>query len=225
MTFLETAFYAIILKSVLHMVSQRSTEPTEEDRFTSLEETGEGFKDIGDDSGGASRSWYSDRILLAVVGVVLALDQLTKYMVQYWLTTYITEENIRLAKSWPQDGFFRLTYGTNSGMAFGLFQNQTLILIILSVVAIGFIYYFYRIHVLPSRLLRVAMGLLLGGALGNLFDRVRAGEVVDFIAVGWWPMFNLADSAIVIGIALLIGIVFFARDVPSRDDGAGGPVS
>jgi len=110
-------------------------------------------------------------------------------------------------------------------MAFGLFQNQTLILIILSVVAIGFIYYFYRIHVLPSRLLRVAMGLLLGGALGNLFDRVRAGEVVDFIAVGWWPMFNLADSAIVIGIALLIGIVFFARDVPSGDDGAGGPVS
>jgi signal peptidase II len=68
------------------------------------------------------------------------------------------------------------------------------------------------------------MGLQLGGALGNLLDRVRAGEVVDFIDVGRWPIFNIADSAIVTGIALLIAITFFAKEVPDRKDGTGEPV-
>jgi signal peptidase II len=170
-----------------------------------------------DEPGRARRSWYSDRILLIVVGVVLALDQLTKYLVR---------ENLRLYESWPEEGFFRLTHGLNSGTAFGLFPNQTMFLIIFSAGAIGFIYYFYRSHAMPSRLLRLAMGLQLGGALGNLLDRVRSGAVVDFLDVGRWPIFNLADSAIVIGITMLIAITFFVKEErPKRGDGAGEQVS
>ena len=71
--------------------------------------------------------------------------------------------------------------------------------------AIGFLYYFYRTQALPSRLLRLAIGLQLGGAFGNLVDRLRAGAVVDFIDVGAWPVFNLADSAIVVG---MIGLMW-----------------
>ena len=75
------------------------------------------------------------------------------------------------------------------------FPNQTTLLIVVSLVAIGFLFYFYRAHAMPSLVLRFAIGLQLGGAFGNLIDRVLNGEVVDFIDVGPWPIFNLADSS------------------------------
>ena len=143
-------------------------------------------------------SWYRDWVLLLTVSAVLAVDQLSKQLIK---------TNFSLGESWPDEGLLRLTYGTNSGSAFGLFADQTFILILASVLAIGFLIYFYRTHALPSPLLRVAIGLLLGGALGNLIDRLRAGTVVDFIDFGWWPIFNLADSSIVVGMALLIGLL------------------
>ena len=147
----------------------------------------------------AGRSWYWDRVLLPTIPAVLVLDQLSKYLIRV---------NMELGESWPAAGLLRLTYGTNTGSAFGLFPNQTLILIVASVIAIGFLVYFYRTYALPKPLLRFAIGLQLGGAIGNLIDRLRAGEVVDFIDVGRWPIFNLADSAIVIGMTLLVGILF-----------------
>ena len=199
-------------KPVLHMISQRPPDPVDDDDSSPAPEVAE---DAAKKPGDARRSFYKDRMLLVVIGTILALDQLTKYIVQ---------ENLLLRESWPQDGFFRFTYGLNSGTAFGFFPNQTFFLIIFSAGAIGFIYYFYRSHALPSKLLRVAMGLQLGGALGNLLDRVRAGQVVDFIDIGRWPIFNIADSAIVTGIALLIAITFFAKEVSDREDGAGEPV-
>ena len=159
--------------------------------------------------------WYRDRLLLATILAVFLLDQASKLLVRATLP---------LHESWPEDGPFRITHGTNTGTAFGLFPNQTLFLILASVLAIGFIYYFYRAHALPSRLLRAAIGLQLGGAVGNLFDRLRSGAVVDFIDVGWWPIFNLADSSIVIGIGLLVAVTFFgSEDRPQRGfaDGAG----
>jgi len=205
--------YANLFKPVLHMISQRPQDPVDDDGSSPTPEAAEV---LTEEPGDARRSFYSDRMLMIVVGLVLALDQLTKYIVQ---------ENLLLYESWPRDGFFRFTYWLNSGTAFGLFPNQTFFLIVFSAGAIGFIYYFYRSHALPSRLLRVAMGLQLGGALGNLLDRVRAGEVVDFIDVGRWPIFNLADSAIVTGIAVLIAITFFAKEErPKQEDGAGEPV-
>ena len=85
-------------------------------------------------------------------------------------------------------------------------------MIITSLLAIGFIYYFYKSHFLPGHILRLAIGLQLGGAFGNLLDRIRLGSVIDFIDIGWWPIFNIADSSIVTGIGLLIMVVLFKLD-------------
>ena len=164
-------------------------------------------------------SWLRDRLFLLTVAAVLLVDQLSKLLVR---------ANLRLHESWPEEGIFRLTYGTNTGTAFGLFPDQSILLIVTSVLAIGFIVFFYRSHAMPSRLLKASIGLLLGGAMGNLIDRIRAGAVVDFIDVGWWPVFNLADSSIVIGIALLVAVTVLntegERGQPSSrgaDDSAG----
>ena len=137
------------------------------------------------------REW----IVAATAAVALVADQVTKFLVR---------ENMAIGESWPSEGFFRLTHGTNTGSAFGLFQDQTVILTIASVFAIGFIIYFYRSHSDRSWITRFTVGLLLGGAVGNLIDRLIAGKVTDFIDVGPWPIFNLADSSITVGITLLI---------------------
>jgi len=143
-------------------------------------------------------NWYRDAILLISISTVFGLDQLTKYL---------TRKTLHLYESWPNEGVFRLTHEINSGTAFGLFQNQTPILIVASIIAVAFIYYFYRTYAIHSRLLRLCIGLQLGGAFGNLSDRIIFGYVTDFIDVGWWPVFNLADSSIVVGISILIVII------------------
>lgn len=142
-----------------------------------------------------------DLLLLAVVASVLAADQLSKQLVHRYMA---------LGESVPAEGFLRLTYVTNTGGAFGLFTDQTLFLTGASFVGIGVLLLFYRTHPWPGRLVRLSLGLLLGGAVGNLIDRLRSGEVIDFIDVGWWPVFNLADSSIVLGITLLIGLFLLA---------------
>ena len=76
---------------------------------------------------------------------------------------------------------------------------------------------------LPSRLLRLAIGLQLGGAFGNLIDRVRVGAVVDFIDVGRWPVFNLADSCVVVGITLLAATVLLDRAAQEEREASGNP--
>lgn len=139
------------------------------------------------------RRWFSDPLLLTILVVAFAADQISKTLIV---------RNLRLSESWPEEGFFRLTYARNTGTAFGLFQDQAMILTIVSFVAVAAIIYFYR-NAMTSPLMRAALGLQLGGAFGNLLDRVRLGYVVDFIDVGPWPIFNLADSSIVVGIAIL----------------------
>ena len=185
--------YAILYRPVLRMLE--SEKRKEESDITPDQESGQ----EGADRGSARTPWYRDRIMISAAVVVFIADQVTKYIVK---------SNLALYESWPREGLVRITYGTNSGTAFGLFPDQTLVLIITSFLAIGFIYYFYRSHALPSRVLRLAIGLQLGGAFGNLIDRVRLGSVVDFIDVGWWPIFNIADSSIVTGICLLALIIF-----------------
>ena len=151
-------------------------------------------------------------ILVSVAVVTLVSDQVTKYLIR---------DTLAIGESWPREGFFRITHGTNTGTAFGLFQDQTLWLTIASVFAIGFIIYFYRAHGGQTWLSGLNVGLLLGGAFGNLIDRVVAGRVTDFIDVGPWPIFNIADSAVVVGITLLIAnMILFEngeRDVADED--------
>lgn len=143
----------------------------------------------------ARTPWYRDWMMLATLIASVAADQITKMVVKTSLV---------LGESWPIDGFFRISYGTNSGSIFGLFQDHTLILTIASIFAIGFVIYYYHAQSVRPPLTRFTVGLLLGGALGNLVDRLRMGEVVDFIDVGPWPVFNLADSSIVVGMVLLV---------------------
>ncbi len=163
-------------------------------------------------------AWYGDPILLLTVPAVFLLDQGTKYLAKSLLS---------YGQSWPEDSPFRFTHVTNSGTAFGLFTNATPLLIVASIVAIGFLVYFYRTHGAPLPLLRFAIGLQLGGAFGNLTDRLTSGAVVDFIGLAWWPVFNLADSSIVVGISILVGFLVFSdrfsarRPRPEPDEPAG----
>ena len=137
----------------------------------------------------------------------LVTDQLSKYLV---LT------NMYPGQSIPESGFFRLTYVTNTGSASGLFPNQTLFLIVASFLGIGILLVFYHIHRVSSSILRISLGLQLGGAIGNLMDRLRLGYVVDFLDVGAWPVFNLADSAIVVGLVGLVFTMLTAGGAPER---------
>ena len=142
-----------------------------------------------------------DTLLLSVLVVVLLLDQFSKQLVQRYL---------ELGEALPDDAPLRLIHVTNSGGAFGIFPNQTAFLTVASFVGIAVLILFYRSQPWPGRLVRLSLGLQLGGAMGNLLDRLRQGEVVDFIDIGPWPIFNLADSSIVIGIFLLAGLFLFS---------------
>ena len=148
---------------------------------------------------GVLRHWKMVAIAVAALGA----DQLTKFLIR---------SNMRIGESWPEEGFLRLTHGTNTGSAFGLFQDQTLVLTIASVVAIVFVFVFYRSEGGSTWLSWLTSGLILGGAFGNLIDRVVAGKVTDFIDVGPWPIFNIADSSIVVGITVLCASVLLRRD-------------
>lgn len=153
-------------------------------------------------------AWQRDWILLLTIVAVFAADQLTKFVIK---------GTLRLGESWPAEGLIRITHGANTGTAFGLLPNQTLFLIFASIIAIGFLAYFYRAYALPRPILRLAIGLQLGGAFGNLFDRVAFGAVTDFIDVGWWPIFNIADSSICVGMATLIVVLLLFDRKPADD--------
>ena len=144
------------------------------------------------------RRVFSFLVLLGVAVIVLALDQLTKA----WVATSLPEGG------WwsPLPGLwrvFRITHITNSGAAFGIFPNQGNFFILIAVVVALAIVLYYRHLPAGAWLIRVSLGLQLGGAIGNLLDRIRYGHVVDFIDIGFWPIFNLADASIVVGVAIL----------------------
>lgn len=138
--------------------------------------------------------------LLLISLTVIGFDQLTKYLIR---------ANMTLETSIPEEGFIRLTYTTNSGGAFGLFANQTFLLILAVFIAITIVILYLRYLPADSMLLKVGLGLDLGGAVGNLIDRLRFGEVTDFIDVGAWPVFNIADSAITVGTVLIAYYLLF----------------
>lgn len=160
---------------------------------------------------------YRDWTLLQLAALSLALDQLTKFVVRQTLEWH---------HSWPVYGFFRFTHVQNTGSAFGLFQGNNLPLLIVSLVGVAVLAYIYRTQERPGILMRVSIALMLGGALGNLVDRIWQGHVTDFIDIGPWPVFNLADSSIVVGLAILAWVLVMNReqtapgapDAPPADD-------
>lgn len=139
---------------------------------------------------------------LGLVAFVVAADQLTKYLVT---------SRIEPWTSVPDVGVFRLTHIWNTGSAFGLFQSQTIVLSVISALAIIGLFMALRYQPLRNTWASMSMGLLLGGSIGNLIDRIRLGYVTDFIDVGFphgWRfyIFNVADSAVTVG-AILMAIV------------------
>ena len=147
--------------------------------------------------------FYLHRISIVVSIFIIVIDQLTKLLTSILLP---------LGTSWPNEGLLRLTHARNTGAAFSLFQDQTMILSLISVLAVIFILYIFRSIKKPSLLLKCTFGLQIGGAVGNLIDRFRLGYVTDFIDFGWWPIFNIADSSIVIGITIMIIYLLFNKD-------------
>lgn len=134
---------------------------------------------------------------LLIAGVVLVADQVTKDLAQTYLTRQPDQSVPILGEA------VRLTYVANKGAAFGILQDRTIFFIVVGVAVIGVIVASYRYYPVTGWLLNLALGLQLGGAFGNLIDRLRVGYVVDFIDVAIWPVFNLADSAIVVGVGIL----------------------
>ena len=149
-------------------------------------------------------------VFFLIAFLLLVADQLTKFWIR---------ENLAIGQSLWSWGIFEIArVPPNTGAAFGLFQGQTFLLVIVSGIGVAFIlvYAFLiyrRCPFLDSWLSRVALGLILGGTIGNLIERLlyllgQLGGVTDFIHIGWWPPFNLADSAVVVGVILFIYTLF-----------------
>lgn len=142
---------------------------------------------------------WSYLLLFTISALVLFLDQWTKNWVR---------ANLSFGEGWTPFAdlapYLRILHWRNSGAAFGMFQQGGGIFTILAVfVAAMIIYYFPRIG-RGDWALRLAMGLQLGGALGNLVDRLQHGYVTDFVSVSTFPVFNVADSAITMGVVILL---------------------
>lgn len=157
--------------------------------------------------------------LAAVAGTVFILDQITKALIQ---------RTMRLHESIPIiDRLFSLTYIRNAGAAFGLFAEhgnglRMVFFVTISVVAILFLWTLFVKTPKEAWLGRLSIAMVMGGAMGNLVDRIRFGEVVDFldfyIGPYHWPAFNLADSSISVGVALLIWYFIHADGTADRPD-------
>lgn len=155
-------------------------------------------------------------IFSLTASVIIAADQLSKA----WIRA-----NLALGESIPIAGFFRISHVRNTGAAFGLFQDQSAVLAVVSFAGALFLLFMvfvmdHRVVFLSSLRGRVTLGLLLGGITGNLIDRLVLGYVTDFIDVGLWPAFNVADSSVVIGIIILsYSIMFTSPEAKSASEG------
>jgi signal peptidase II len=139
-----------------------------------------------------------DVLFFLIAAAVVALDQTTKAVVR------ATVEPGTL-NAWPdKDWLLNIVNVSNSGAAFGILQGQTTFLVATSLIGVAAIVLYYLFPPLEHGLLRVALSLQLGGAAGNLIDRVRSGEVTDFINFEFWPAFNVADASISIGVVTIL---------------------
>lgn len=138
-------------------------------------------------------------LLLALFIVVI--DQLSKFYIQ---THMVLGMSIPVIQN-----VFHITYILNAGAAFGLFENQTAFFVIIAVCMVVAAIYFYPRIPKQYRLLRFGTGLIVGGAMGNVIDRIKTGYVVDFFDFRIWPIFNIADVGIVCGVSCIIYTIIY----------------
>lgn len=132
---------------------------------------------------------------ILIIITVFVLDQITKYLIEI---------------NRPSNSFFgvSITYVENTGAAFGILKNNVTALGIISMIVAGIIMYSIFSK---KKEANIGYALIVGGAIGNGLDRLLRGAVIDFIDLGWWPAFNIADSAIVIGVLLIILVEIFPK--------------
>ena len=145
------------------------------------------------------KKYFTDyAVLFLIAGIIVLLDQLTKEWVRL---------NLQLGEIYRPDlwisSFMRIVHWKNTGAAFGMFQDMNAVFMVLSVLVSAVILYYFPQIPRQDRLVRLAMGMLLGGAIGNLVDRFRQGYVTDFVSVGKFPVLNIADASISVGVAIL----------------------
>ena len=145
------------------------------------------------------KGWW---VLPALALPILVADQVSKHII---VSTF------ELYESWAPipalARVFQFHYVTNTGAAFGLFQNVNLFFIIVSFIVSTIILFYYFSLPDGKWLMRLCLGMQFSGAVGNLIDRLRVGHVIDFMEVPYWPIFNVADSMISCGVVLLVLIL------------------
>ena len=156
---------------------------------------------------------------LWIIPLAVVVDQVSKFIVRGSMALYQSEPVL--------GNFFRLTYIHNPGAAFGLNVGSPLLHTVFSLLALGVLIYLYRSLAANERLLRLALCLVLGGAVGNIIDRLYLGEVVDFFDFGLgdlrWPIFNFADSFVTVGV-LLLALGYSRREkTPGRPEQPSSP--
>ena len=139
--------------------------------------------------------WSQWLSLGCVAAAALAADQLTKAVVT---------SRLELNDEAHVAGPFSIHHVENSGIAFGFFASATSLVILLTAAAVAWMLYFFARSGSRHPILPVALGLVIGGSVSNLVDRVRLGHVTDFLDFRYWPAFNLADTFIVVGVAILL---------------------
>jgi signal peptidase II len=130
------------------------------------------------------------KFILILALIIFVFDILTKHFVRAF------SPNIQVLP------FFYLSFVKNTGSAFGLFQGYNLFFIFFTIILLSLFAYYYK-KIPEDRVVMVSFGLVLGGAMGNLFDRIFFGYVTDFLAFTFWPAFNIADAAICTGAVIL----------------------
>ena len=148
--------------------------------------------------------WQWGGLATVALAAVLA-DQLTKHIVTRTLALDQAEHVI---------GPLSIHHVQNSGIAFGLFSSATVVVTIVTSIAVVWMLVFFARSGSRHPVLPAALGLLIGGSVSNLVDRIRLHHVTDFIDLNWWPAFNLADSFIVIGVAILLAALVAADRKP-----------
>ena len=139
--------------------------------------------------------------ILILIITTIVLDQIVKYYINL---------NMTVGQSIPIiNDILHITYVLNPGAAFGILEHKRVFFILIVFVMLVISYYVYKKISKMNLFLKIGMALLIGGAIGNLIDRVKTGYVIDFIDFRIWPVFNIADIAIVIGVGIIIYFMLF----------------
>lgn len=150
-------------------------------------------------------------LLLCIAGLVVLIDRITKILVL---------NNLAPGEWWGPEWlmpYARLVYVKNTGVAFGMFQGMNVLFIILGIIVSMFILFYYPRLPEKEKAMRFTLGLLLGGSIGNLIDRILFGHVVDFVSVGNFAVFNVADSSITIGVVIMILAMLYQEFMSKRN--------